>query len=267
MGGDPKLTNSPSTLDLGGVPFDRMFELRRGDARRPGGDATGSLAAWDEAFGEVVAQVAKRVRHQFGNEDLAGSVARSAFGTFVRRSREGATPGDALDQVDGPDALVGYLVTIAYEKAAKRLATLRREVQASVLGEGGFEAVAPQQDRAEDEDRLVIRKAVCAEMQAQFDRIFERLGLQVKDGQAPILYALYVQKYQDSLDPEALQAMLKRLGLRKLTCKEIAAKNGITERTLYNLRKKVDAQWPGLIQEATEAVRALQERLNRYVEA
>jgi hypothetical protein len=149
---------------LGDIPFEHLFQACRG-----GGD----LAAWNDRFGPIVAQVAARVRAKFGDPDLAESAAQSAVATFLGRLREGEADS-RLARVDGPDALFGYLVLRAHHKAWEK----PRARWSAGPPPADWEPASPKPEGAESGgDEKLIQSAVRREMEAHLRVMLERMGL------------------------------------------------------------------------------------------
>ena len=227
-GGEPHRPGAVAALD--DIPFEQLFQ-----AWRRGGD----LAAWNDRFGPIVAQVAARVRAQFGDANLAESAAQSAMKTLVRRVREGE-PDSKLDRVAGPDALFGYLVLRAHHKAWKKLKDRWKQ-----------RPLPPdwEQDDETDEsfdDLERIRIAVRREMGVQLHRMLERMRLELR---TPRQRATFELMYRSMY------------GIEPLTDVEIARRVGVATRTVQRVRRKVEEHWPEIEAEGRRAVEALEAKL------
>jgi hypothetical protein len=238
--------------DLSDLSLEALFEAVRG---------SGSYGAWDEAFDAIVAHVADRIRSKLRNADIADEAARSALATFLRRVSEGLLD-DELDRGDGPAALIGYLVPIAFDRARNKLQIVRPEVQQSVLERGGFEFVDPAPPPVEgalgarhakisDEE---FRARMREEIERQLDAMLVRMGLLLK-------------KARDTTLEESKRAMVfyhlyqKMYGIEKLTDEQIAANVGVSDRMVRRIRDIVKSHWPQLVEEGRRAIRRLRAEL------
>jgi DNA-directed RNA polymerase specialized sigma24 family protein len=232
-GGEPRRpAAAPALRD---IPFEDLFR-----ACRLGGD----LSAWNERFGPIVAQVAARVRTRFGNAELADSAALSAVATLVRRLRVGE-PDSRLDRIDGPDALVGYLVLRAHHKVWEKLKD-RRRLRGWPADMDPAEPGTEADGEPGDADR--IRSAVRREMEVQLHRMFERMGLLLGSPRQRATFALI---YRDMY------------GIESLSDTAIADRVGVATKTVQRVRRKVEAYWPEIEAEGRRAVERLEWRLRR----
>jgi DNA-directed RNA polymerase specialized sigma24 family protein len=221
---------------LDDVPFEGLYHvLKRG----------GDLAEWNDRFGAIVAQVGARLRSRFGEADLVDSAAQSAIATLVRRLREGE-PDSKLERVDGPDALVGYLVLRAHHKAWIKLRSRWRSRTWPVDWEPADRRADATAHAQEADDSELIRSAVRVEMTTQLHRLLDRMNLLLGTPRQRATFALI---YRDMY------------GVERMTDAAIASRVGVSTKTVQRVRATVEEHRPELEEEGRQAVRALEQSL------
>jgi DNA-directed RNA polymerase specialized sigma24 family protein len=228
----PAVADETHDIELADIPFEAMFRVWC---------EGGSLDQWNQVFSEIVRQVSARVRAKFGDKGIADSAARSAMATVLRRARDGT-----LEGVDGPDAFIGEVVLRAHHKAWEKLNDRWRHRQFLE----GFDPVDLRTTRGAESDpqeRLVL-EAIRAEIADQLNAMLTRMNLLLKSELRRKTFELLYRKMY---------------GIERLTDAEIAARLDISDRTVRRVRRQVEAQWPLLVEEGRQAVRALEARLRR----
>jgi len=227
MNQPPAVAGETHEVELADIAFETMFRVLCDG---------GSLDQWNQVFSEIVQQVSARVRAKFRDRAIADSAAQSAMATIIRRARDGA-----LEGVDGPDAFIGQVVLRAHHKAWEKLRARWRYRQ---LPEGfDPEDPCPPTDPEPDPDGGHVAEAIRREMEYQLNAMLTRMNLLLKSEQRRKTFELLYRKM---------------CGIERLTDAEIAARLGISERTVRRVRQQVEEHWPVLVEEGLRAVRALE---------
>lgn len=211
------------------IPFEELFRsLRAGEP----------LGRFDAAFGRIVAEVAARVRARFA-DDVAGSAVQSAVGTFLRRA-EGDGGNDALKSIDGPDALIGHLVLIAHGKAWEKLKWSWRH---RPLPDGVAPIIVQPPDGGTDprEEESRFNAAIRAETARLLDEQLRRMRELLSQKQRRDVFELLLPKL---------------CGLDGPTQAEIAARAGVSERTVRRIQCEVEPFWSSLAEDSRMALRS-----------
>jgi DNA-directed RNA polymerase specialized sigma24 family protein len=237
---DEVTADSEGTLEaeIAAVPFEGLIAVvSRG----------GSLDDWNAVFSQVIEAVAARVRARFPYSHAADSAAHSALATVLRRMKE-EDHDSRLDRIDGPDALIGYVVLIAHDKAWEKIRRHRKHVP--LPRDDVFLDPRPAQvEPGSEDDEQVAKEAIRVEMAHQLGVILTRMNLLLKNEQQRSVFALLYRKMY---------------GIEKLTDAEIAARTNLTDRTVRRVRRKVEAHWPQLVADGRRAMEALEAQFRRY---
>lgn len=178
-------------------------------------DRGASLEDWNDVYADTVANVASRLRQRFGPGDQPwiDSAAASAMRTVLRR----VVAKDAPDQTDlplrptGPDALLGLLVLIAFDKVYEKKIRDNDDENPSVS----------TAEREDEEQKRLVDEAIRDEMDRQLNILLARLCL-LGGGQKTLVYRLLIEK---------------EAGIADRSYEQIRALAGVTA---YSLRK---ARW------------------------
>jgi DNA-directed RNA polymerase specialized sigma24 family protein len=217
---------------MDGAALDELFTASR----------RGSREEWARAFESIVAQVSARVRCKFRDSELAESAALSAARTCLSRVRRGEDD-QRLYRVEGPDALLGYLVLIAHGKAWEKL---RARTKLRRLPEGYDPEDLAESHDDDPGDWGLINRALTLEMEAQVSGLLDRVeSVLPNDLNRRVFRQLFLKKYAGE----------------KMTDGEIAARERISERTVRRIRQKSEPLADDLVAEARVAVRSLELQL------
>jgi DNA-directed RNA polymerase specialized sigma24 family protein len=214
------------------VPFEELV-----DALRAGED----LSAWNAVFAQILERVKQAVRRRFPDEHLCDDAVDSACRTFLRRVQQGEFT------LQGPDALIGLLVLIAYRKATRMYRAELREpglLQPAdldrVAGESGIETL-PEPSGGEG-SRAVLRTA----MAEHLAEMLEQMRRSCKNA----LHAKIFDRW-----------FRKECGVEKITYEQIAANAGASERTVRRASEEFRKDWEPLVAEARRMIREFAEAL------
>jgi DNA-directed RNA polymerase specialized sigma24 family protein len=206
------------------VPFeDLVADLRRG----------AGLDNWSQVFEEVVARVSAAIRRRFPHAPFADDAVQSACRTFFRRAREGRF------DLEGPGALVGLLVGIAYRKALG----LHRQAarQPLPLGEEPPAAGPPVEEESPDE-----REAAQRRLRGAMEQQLADMLAQVEESLAPGFHRDILPYWFD-----------KEYRGRKITKQEIADAVGCSLSTVERVFGELRKRWQPLVEDGRRAIREL----------
>jgi DNA-directed RNA polymerase specialized sigma24 family protein len=201
------------------VPFEDLAAALRTGER---------LQGWSIVFERIVARVGAAVRRRFPGAPFADDAVQSACRTFFRRVREGRF------DLEGPEALVGLLVGIAYRKAL---------VQHRQLARGSM----PLNSRDD-----VDAASTDANPEA-IDRLREAMDRQLADMLGQVEESLTDGFHRDIL-PHWFD---KEYRGKKITKQQIAHAVGCSLSTVERVIVELRTKWQPLVEEGRRAIREL----------
>jgi hypothetical protein len=202
-------------------------------------DSGGTLGDWNDAFAAVIADVSGRVGTRFGasEQHWVGSAAASAVRTVFKHVQDDAAKETTLAlQPTGPDALLGLLVLIAFDKVYEKK---RRDVddQAPII---------PTVQQEGRQQHVLVSEAIRDEMDWQLQVLLNRLRL-LGGGQEALVYKLLLEK---------------EFGIRDLDYEDIPGETGASAYSVKKARKALAEYLDGLKAEARRAVDNVARRLH-----
>ena len=196
----------------------------------------GTLEDWNESFAPLVADVADQLAAKLGADmrRWVPSAAASAMSTVLKRVPI-IGEGDALPvQPVGPNALLGLLVLIAFDKAYEKK---RRDDNLVVPVEGALALEEAEEER-------LVAEGVRKEMEQQLKTLLE--GLDVL-GHRPTRTAGARRGSASGTKPTRARKMLvyrhlieKELGLSDIDYRDIPQETGVSEHTVKMARRVLE---------------------------
>jgi hypothetical protein len=207
-------------------------------ARRVGiRDTGGTLGDWNDGFAALVANVSSRLRTKFGTgeQGLLSSAAASAVSTVLKRL-DGAAEREPITLWPvGPEALLGLLVLIAFDKVYEKK---RRDVDEQ-------DPIQEIDKRGRDDQQHLVSEAIRDEMDYQLEVMLNRLRL-LGGGPEALVYKVLLEK---------------EFGINDLDYQNIPGQTGVSSYMVDKARIALNIYGAGLRAEASRAVRGIARRL------
>ena len=246
-------SSSPLENKLADIPFARLFQVIWDK---------GSLARWNQEFHIISEHISQIVGSHFQDLDLGWSAAQSAFRTIVRRLQgEGSvtdparpSSDEALCLIEGPNALFGYLLMTAFDKAGIKLREDGRAVPLSRLESWGFDPPAPES--ASDEDQEEASQRWAETINRQVARQYQRLIKRISDAQS-----------SDPRKALVLPILLGHYRLQQVSDIRLSEETGISTVTIRKARKAIVEQWDEEVQGARRALDAFTSKLRQDLDS